>query len=278
LLRRARKLAHLSDLHVGRGPENDERAHRLCRTLLEVGIDHVVVTGDVTHRGKQRELERFNDAFAPLRQADRLTIIPGNHDRLGDDLGAAIMPGPRVQAELAPGLYIVRVDSTGPHNRSLIASHGLLEPSDIDAIDELLDQAPPGRLVVLLLHHHVLPLPEERAMERISSWFGLRYTSELALGRELLERIRGRCDLVLHGHRHTPRGFRLFDDRRPVRVFNGGSSTDLGRACIFTHVDGTLTTGPWWLDALAAPPDEDLWPEEREHGAHVWHQPNLLAL
>lgn len=278
MLRQARKLAHLSDLHIGRSPENDERAERLCRTLLEVGIDHVVVTGDLTHRGRHRELERFDRAFAPLRQSGRLTVIPGNHDRLGDDLGEAIMPGPRVQAETAPGLYLIRVDSTGPHNRSLIASHGQLEGDDIDAVDALLDRAPAGHLVALLLHHHVLPLPEERTMERISSWIGLRYTSELALGRELLERIRGRCDLVLHGHRHTPRGFRLFDDRRPVRVFNGGSSTDLGRACIFTHVAGALTTGPWWLDALAAPPDQDLWPEDNASAAHGWAQPRPLAL
>lgn len=261
MLRRARRLAHLSDLHMGRSPENDQRAARLCRTLLEARIDHVVVTGDLTHRGRRRELDQFHQAFAPLQQAGRLTIVPGNHDRLGDDVGAAIMPGPRVQTQVVPGLFLVRVDSTGPHNKSWIASHGQLDQQDIDAIDAAIDRAPSGHLVVLLLHHHVLPLPEEHAVEKLVSWMGWRFTCELQRGRDLLQRIRGRCDLVLHGHRHVPRGLRMFDDRRPVRVFNAGSSTELGRACIFTHVAGMLTTGPWWLDALATPPDEELWPE-----------------
>ena len=112
-------------------------------------------------------------------------------------------------------------------------------------------------------------------MERLSSWIGLRYTCELPLGRELLRRIRGRCDLVLHGHRHVPRGFRVFDDPRPVRVFNAGSSTELGRACIFSHWGGSLTSGPWWLDALAAPPDEALWTDEAGRG---WARPAPAAL
>jgi 3',5'-cyclic AMP phosphodiesterase CpdA len=258
---RARRLAHISDLHLGRSAENDQRAAHICRTLLDARIDHVVVTGDLTHRGRRRELEQFHQVFAPLREADRLTIVPGNHDRLGDDVGDAIMDGPRVQAVLAPGLYLVRVNSTGAHNRSWISGHGQLDADDVEAVAAALDAAPAGRLVVLLLHHHLLPLPEEHAVERLSSWMGLRFTSELARGRELLERIRGRCDLVLHGHRHQPRGLRPFNDPRPVRVFNAGSSTELGRACIFTHVGGMLATGPWWLDALAAPPDGDLWPE-----------------
>jgi Icc protein len=275
LLRQARRLAHLSDLHIGRSPENDDRAARLCRTLLEARIDHVVVTGDVTHRGRRRELEQFHQAFAPLRQSGRLTVVPGNHDRLGDDVGEAIMAGPRVQAEVAPGLFLVRVNSTGPHNRSWFASHGILDEQDIAAVDALLDRVPAGHLAVLLLHHHLLPLPDEHAVERLSSWMGLRFTCELPRGRALLQRIRGRCDLVLHGHRHTPRGLRVFDDRRPVRVFNAGSSTELGRACIFTHVAGALTTGPWWLDALAAPPDEELWPD---HAGQPPASPLRLAL
>ncbi len=111
-----------------------------------------------------------------------------------------------------------------------------------------------------MLHHHPLPLPEDHAVERLSSWMGWRFTTELDRGRELLDRIRGRCDLVLHGHRHTPCERRPFADARALRVFNAGSSTELGRACIFTHVAGALLTEPTWLDAHAVVP-EDVWPE-----------------
>jgi len=272
---RARTLAHLSDLHIGRNPENDARAEQLCCSLLEARIDHVVVSGDITHRGRARELEQFHEAFAPLMAQGRLSVVPGNHDRLGDDLGDVLMGNGRVQIESRPGLFIVRVNTTGEHNRSWINGHGLLESEDVDAIDAALEHAPRKALVVLLLHHHILPLPEEHIAERLSSWIGLRFTAELERGRDLLERIRGRCDLVLHGHRHVPRGLRAFDDRRPLRVFNAGSSTELGRVCIFTHTAGALATGPWWLDAVAAPPDRDLWPAEMTASAAG---PRALAL
>jgi hypothetical protein len=93
-----------------------------------------------------------------------------------------------------------------------------------------------------------------------SSWMGWRFTAELERGQELLARIRGRCDLVLHGHRHVPYERQPFADARPVRVFNAGSSTELGRACIFTHMAGELLTEPTWLDALGVVRD-DVWPE-----------------
>jgi len=271
---RPRTLAHISDLHMGRSPDCDQRAAQLCQTLVEADIDHVVVTGDITHRGKIRELEQFNRAFEPLLASGRLSVVPGNHDRLGDDLGQAIMPGPRVQTEHRHGLYLIRLDSTGPHNRSWINGHGVLHDEDIEAVDAALAHAPSKHLVVLLLHHHILPLPDEHAVERLSAWIGLRFTSELARGRDLLARIRGRCDLVLHGHRHQPRVLRPFDDARPVRIFNAGSSTELGRACVFSHAAGMLATGPWWLDAVAGPPDRELW----RAGAHRAGAPAALAV
>ena len=145
------------------------------------------------------------------------------------------MSGPRVQSTCCPGLYIIRVNSTGPHNRSWLNGHGSLDDDDLDAIDVALDAAPAGHLVVIALHHHVLPMPEEHAMERLSSWLGFIFTAELPRGRDLLARVRGRCDLVLHGHRHIPRGARLFAPPRPMHVFNAGSSTELARVRVFTH-------------------------------------------
>ena len=271
---RVRKLAHVSDLHIGRSAESDGRAIRLSRALVDAQVDHVVVTGDVTHRGRRRELARFEETFAPLRESGRLTVVPGNHDRLGDDVGDTIMAGDRVQASIAAGLFLVQVNSTGTHNRSWLAGHGRLDEEDLDDIEATLSHAPAGHLVVLLMHHHPLPLPEDRAVERLSSWMGWRFTTELARGRELLSRIRGRCDLVLHGHRHVPYERRPFADARPLRVFNAGSSTELGRACIFTHVEGELVTDPTWLDALAVVPD-DVWPETSDAIADGEQRPAL---
>src|SRR5262249_51866631 len=160
-------LAHVSDLHLGRTPQDEARAAQLCRALVEMGVDHVLVTGDITHRGRMRELGLFERAFAPLLAAGKASLVPGNHDRLGDDLGDVLMPGARVQVADVEGLWVVRVNSTGPHNRTCIAGHGALEADDLDAIEEAVSAAPVGRMVVLALHHHVLPLPDEPALEQV---------------------------------------------------------------------------------------------------------------
>jgi len=219
---------------------------------VESDVDYVIATGDITHRGLRRELDVFEEMFAPLAADGRLISVPGNHDCLGEDVSGALMAGPRVQAACHPGLYIVRVNSTAPHNRSWLNGHGSLDDDDLDAIDVALDAAPAGHLVVIALHHHVLPMPEEHAMERLSSWLGFVFTTELPRGRDLLARVRGRCDLVLHGHRHVPRGARLFGPPRPTNVFNAGSSTELARVRVFAHNGaGHLLGGPLWLDVPA---------------------------
>jgi Icc protein len=187
------RFAHISDLHIGRSAQNDADAARLCAALLESDVDYVIATGDLTHRGLRREMDLFEKTFAPLADDGRLIAVPGNHDCLGDDVSSAIMSGPRVQSTRYPGLYIVRVNSTGPHNRSWLNGHGSLDDDDLDAIDVALDAAPAGHLVVIALHHHVLPMPEEHAMERLSSWLGFIFTAELPRGRDLLTRVRGRC-------------------------------------------------------------------------------------
>jgi Icc protein len=248
-----RTLAHISDLHIGRSAENDARAQQLCRALVDASVDHVVVTGDLTHRGRLSEWTRFRELFAPFLDTDRMTLIPGNHDRLGDDLGERIMRGPRVQVQAVPGAFLVRLNSTGPHNRSWLTGHGLVTNDDIDAVGDALASAPEGDLVVLLLHHHPTPLPDDHTMERLSSLMGWRFTSELDAGADLLASLHGRCDLVLHGHRHKPAGRTAHDGARPLRVFNAGSSTELRRGCVFTHHGGRLSAPMRWVDAIPAP-------------------------
>ena len=41
-------------------------------------------------------------------------------------------------------------------------------------------------------------------MERVITQLGWPNAAELASGQEMVARLQGRCDLVLHGHRHRP--------------------------------------------------------------------------
>jgi len=121
--------------------------------------------------------------------------------------------------------------------------------------------AAPGAVVAVLLHHHVLPLPADHAAERLISWLGMPYADELASGSALLAALRGQCDLVLHGHRHTPRTMTFFgDERRRLDIYNAGSSTELGRVRVFCHEHGKVLDEPGWLwtwTETLAPPSRD---------------------
>ncbi|MFP2926377.1 metallophosphoesterase, partial [Pyxidicoccus sp. 3LG] len=66
-------------------------------------------------------------------------------------------------------------------------------------------------------------------------------------GAELVTRVQGRCDLILHGHRHVPRE-RVLEEAagRPLRIYNSGSSTELGRFRVFRHAAGRLLDEPAW--------------------------------
>ena len=76
----------------------------------------------------------------------------------------------------------------------------------------------------------------------------------LSLGAELVQRVQGRCDLILHGHRHVPREFDLGTPRgRGLRIYNSGSSTEMGRFRVFSHAAGRLTGAPVWYRAALPP-------------------------
>jgi Icc protein len=241
-------LAHVSDLHIGKSVETERRAAGIRDALLAAHIDHVVITGDLTHRGRMGELAVFWRIFSCFRDRQRLTIIPGNHDCLGDDVSDAIQDGPRVTVTQAPGLHLVRFNSTGPHNRSWLNGQGAMTPDDVQAIERAASTAARGDVVAVLLHHHVLPLPPDHAAERLSDWLGWPYAEELRRGTALVAALRGCCDLILHGHRHAPRQSTFFrDEARPLSIFNAGSSTELGRVRVFCHDGGGLMSEPGWL-------------------------------
>ncbi len=251
---RTLKLAHVSDLHLG-VPGSERATESVCESLVGAGVDHVLVTGDVTQRGRHREWEQFQRAFAPLLEAGRVTLVPGNHDRAEEDVASIIMPDQRVQVAEREGLFMVRVDSTGPHNRSLLTAQGRLDDQDIAAVVRALDAAPRRALVVVALHHHVNPLPGDFFHEDLVSWLGWPWCDELSGGQRLLQRILGRCDLLLHGHRHVPRErHERADGARPIGIYNAGSSSKLGRVRIFRHARGHLQGAPQWLAARPVSP------------------------
>lgn len=252
-------IAHVSDLHIGRDAATELAAERLVGSLASSGADAIIVSGDVTHRGRLEELARFEALFRPHLESGRMMVVPGNHDRLGDDAASALMSQGRVDTRSRPGLHVVRIDSTAPHNRTWLRAHGRLTTHDLAEVERALAAAPAGAVVAVALHHHLLPLPEDLFAERLATFVGLPFAGELAAGARLLELLRGRCDLVLHGHRHRPSEVVLDAmGPRPLRVMNAGSTSTLQRLRLLGRRPG----GGWserWLDFSPVPRAPATW-------------------
>jgi 3',5'-cyclic AMP phosphodiesterase CpdA len=81
------KIAHISDLHVNL----DIRDTNLPETeaaldfILDKGVDHIVLTGDLADNGELEALEALREMFRrrDLLDRDRLTVVIGNHDIFG---------------------------------------------------------------------------------------------------------------------------------------------------------------------------------------------------
>ena len=110
-------IIHISDLHFHTYPQNFQeckskrilgmgnlffrrvrqyplqRAKLLVEQILQMKWDHLVISGDLTQLSLEREFSLARETLAPLlKDPERVTIIPGNHDRYvkqsGDNPGS----------------------------------------------------------------------------------------------------------------------------------------------------------------------------------------------
>jgi 3',5'-cyclic AMP phosphodiesterase CpdA len=91
--------ARLSYLSFGRRLDPAERRRRVQKSLRDVkaaGVDHLLVTGDLTEDGHGAQFEVLAELLAESHIApDRITVVPGNHDAyIGGAAFAEAMAGP----------------------------------------------------------------------------------------------------------------------------------------------------------------------------------------
>ena len=154
------RLLHISDLHAGSVEET--AVEQSLEPLLErTQPELIVVTGDLTHRGRRREHER---AAAFLRGLGRpLLVIPGNHDI--PYTFPARFTRPWLEFERQWGtvepvfrsdeLMVVGLNSVRPWRHQ----SGQIRSAQIARTAELLAEAPKGALRVVALHHHLIGAP-----------------------------------------------------------------------------------------------------------------------
>lgn len=72
------KFAHLTDLHVSVGNENDFLLQKIIKEINASDHEFVVVTGDLTNRGSDEELKQVHDLLGKLKIP--YYVISGNHE------------------------------------------------------------------------------------------------------------------------------------------------------------------------------------------------------
>ncbi|WP_318653879.1 metallophosphoesterase family protein [Anaeromyxobacter oryzae] len=244
------RLGHISDLHVSdrsRYPRNgftarecEKHSARLAKGLLdalrEVGVDHLVVTGDVTFSGESREFERVADLLRPFAEAGKLTVVPGNHDVWTEDAVEtarflrALGPDGRGMKKAAPSYphvvplgadaVLVALDSAR-YGDDPWTTPGRLGSEQLKAARELArEHAKQGRAVLLAFHHHVVLPPERVDSDAHVARMPLADADQVV--RLVAEQP---IAAVLHGHRHTAFRVDLPGAEGPTPVLCAGSAS-----------------------------------------------------
>jgi len=190
------RIAHLADFHVSREYRrgNLRNVRRTLDHVLRMGVDHVVVTGDITANAEDSDFQVARQLFSSfgLLDAKRLTVTIGNHDVFGGvhtaedvlhfpgrcrgtDYAGRILSFKRHFEETFEGVtyggsssvfpfakrvgdvVLFAVNSIAPHApfRNPLGSNGEVSNGEIRRLERLLSSRRfAGLRRVVLIHHH----------------------------------------------------------------------------------------------------------------------------
>ncbi len=250
------RIAHLSDLHLHpagalrardlmtrrlfgalnlyvlrAGAYSEDVAVAAVEAVRSVGVDHVVVTGDLTNLALPAEFALAAQVLRPLGGPERLTVVPGNHDlytpqavrddEFGRWFGHTLWPDGSsrvfpVVKDLRDGVTLIAVRTAGLAPPA--CAFGRVGAAQLRALARALDDAHRrGRISVVAMHHNLHrrgPLAE--ATGRLLDREEVRATL-----------LKHGAHLVLHGHDHHEHDLVMSDgpERPGTRVIGCGSSS-----------------------------------------------------
>ena len=234
------RIAHFSDLHLlsleGVGPLRflnkrftgyanlrlkREHVHRsayvraIAKEIRREGIEHVVITGDLTNLALEPEFELAREVIRDDLglDASRVSIVPGNHDLytagserehrfatyFADYLTSDL---PELAVDVPAGRFpfvklrgpVAIVGRSSAVTRPPFVAAGKLGKAQLDARSRILEHPEVQKRTVVIAVHHPLHTPASRWKSLLE---GLWDAAALA------DRLQGEArGLVLHGHLH----------------------------------------------------------------------------
>lgn len=180
--------AHITDTHIGSQRADED----LIRTVNDINaqpdIDFVVITGDITEFGADKELEQAKSIIDQLNKP--WYIIPGNHDskwsESGNNTFVHVFGSERFSFEKGGFLFVGT--ASGPDMRM---TPGLVPREQIVFLDSVLTHmADPAQPVIFINHY---PLDNS-----LSNWYQII---------DLLKKRNIQADLLGHGHANVYSNF-----------------------------------------------------------------------
>ncbi len=147
------KIAHISDLHVESQWFEKEWAENLIRILNREKPDLLIVTGDLTDCGYLVEYRKATEFLELIGTHDRV-VVPGNHDARNE--GYVLFEeffGTRTPFYENERVSVVGLDSSEPD-----LEDGHIGRENYGYVRSILSEAK-GKLKIVALHHHVVPVP-----------------------------------------------------------------------------------------------------------------------
>ncbi len=180
------RIAHISDLHINSAWFDPIWAENLLRLLERFRPEIVIATGDLTDEGYWSEYQEVACYFKRIEVATKI-VVPGNHDARNEgDLIFEELFGTRTPRFENSELVILGVDSTQPD-----LEEGHVGRETYPLIRETFCGRE-GKLKILALHHHIVPVPGTGRERDIPVDAGdlMQLIDELGI------------HLVLSGHKH----------------------------------------------------------------------------
>ena len=189
-------ILHASDLQCGR-PYVPRAAEALVRLARRLEPDVVVLSGDLTQRARVHEFKAASELMDRLPRVP-IIVTPGNHDvpvyRIWERI---LTPYRNWRAHISPelntvthleGATFVALNSSTPW-AAIVA--GRIEPFQVDFARRAFDEAPPGDVRAIVVHHHFVPTADG------TGGIPLPGAPELLSAFEAMH-----VDMVLGGHVH----------------------------------------------------------------------------
>ena len=201
-------IIQVTDMHYG-SEFSDQYFDNVVQYIKDNRPDAVIVSGDLVHKGRYRQYQRFLPYYERLKEATpHIIAIPGNHDVKNNGIiFFEKFIGPRRSTLLLPEKNTIIV---GVCSAKDDVSTGEVGDEQLDWIArQFHDSKLENR--VIAMHHHAIAVP----------YSGRKQTTLTDAG-EMIELAQlFKVDLIIMGHKHIPHAYVI----GPTTFLYGGTST-----------------------------------------------------